>query len=147
MMQKRPIASNTFKHHGPKAPIINSGCVRLILKELWGLKKEKMLQTSRYKRKATLFLNYYIHDLHKERKSCTLKRQRNNIRLTRYCNVPTKDVHRLPWSTSLAYPRSIILCIVWKIVSIKWLRNLKRKGNNVFIRLWRGWWWRAWALE
>lgn len=34
--------------------------------------------------------------------------------LTRYCRVPTKEVQRLPWSSSLAYPRSIILCINWK---------------------------------
>lgn len=29
--------------------------------------------------------------------------------LTRYWRVPTKDVQRLPWSRSFAYPRSMIL--------------------------------------
>lgn len=65
MMQKRPISSNTFKYHGPKAPIINSGCVRLILKELWGLQKRKCFKHQHCMGKTTLFLNYYIHDLQK----------------------------------------------------------------------------------
>ena len=43
-----------------------------------------------------------------------LMRRPGNPPLTRYCRVPTKDVQRLPWSSSLAYPRSIILCINWK---------------------------------
>ena len=66
MMQKRPISSNTLKHHGPKAPIINSGCIRLILKELWGLKKKKKCFKHQHsERKATRLLNYYIHNLKK----------------------------------------------------------------------------------
>lgn len=59
--------------------------------------------------------------------------QRNNPCLTRYCSVPTKDVQRLPWSTSLAYPRSIILCIICNTISIKWLRTLEGRANNVLI--------------
>jgi hypothetical protein len=55
MMQKRPISSNTFKHHGPKAPIIHSGCVRLIFKELWGLKIEIALSANIVRKELLLF--------------------------------------------------------------------------------------------
>lgn len=38
---KKTISSNTFKHHGPKAPIINSGCIKAYSQRALGALKEK----------------------------------------------------------------------------------------------------------
>lgn len=91
VVQKWTEAATAFKQHGAKAPVVHGNSVRL------SLKKFRRLQTNRF-----LIFTYnsggetlrVIWSHGKSYRSVHLTE--NVCLLTRYCSVPTKEVHRLP---------------------------------------------------
>lgn len=122
VVQKGPKATSAFKDHCPEAPVVHSYRVGFTLKQLWSLpplKKDLQIE------KAWL-LTFIQNKCWLEKKSPLMR-----LFLTRYWRVPTKDVQRLPWSRSFAYPRSIILWTSWRKF-IFWIKRNCKKIQSKF---------------
>lgn len=115
VVQKWTETTTAFKHHGAKAPVVHSDSVWLVLKQLRRL-PERGAACQRVTLKTIfifIFCQFKMNIKGFQHITRSLRWHKATVGesedkevipcwLTRYWSVPTKEVHRLPWSRSLA---------------------------------------------